>query len=82
MTLSSIWWWVSSSEDLGNMEYYFIPITPMSTLTGSGSNYSIPSMGQVDILELFIFNRIVCKKIILRKLHKKSKFDHTMNAIL
>ena len=37
MTLNRIWWWGSSLEALGNVEYPFITITPRSTLTQSGS---------------------------------------------
>ena len=37
MTLNGIWWWGSSPEALGNVEYSFIAITPRSTLTLSGS---------------------------------------------
>ena len=38
MTLNCIWWWRSSSGDLGTMEYPFIAITLRSNLTWSGSN--------------------------------------------
>ena len=37
-TQNCICWWSSSSEDLGNMEYIFITITPRSTLTVIGSS--------------------------------------------
>ena len=33
MTLNCIWWWGSSSRDLGSMEYFFIPIVSWSTQT-------------------------------------------------
>ena len=34
MSLNCIWWWGSSSKDLGNIEHPFIAITPSSILIG------------------------------------------------
>ena len=39
VTLTSIWWWGSNSEDLGRVEYHFIAITPG------------PPWSRVDLLE-------------------------------
>ena len=45
MTLNCIWWWGSSSADLGSVLYLFIEITPRSTLTWSGSTCSCSLSG-------------------------------------
>ena len=46
--LNCIWWWGSSSVDLGSVEYLLITITPKSTLSWSGSTYWNPT-GQIDV---------------------------------
>ena len=52
MTLNCIWWWGSTSEVLESVEYSFISITPMSTLTQSGR---VLSMGQIDLIENYSY---------------------------
>ena len=46
----SIWCWGSSPGALGNMEYPVIAITPMFTLTKSGSIYYSPIYGSNKML--------------------------------
>ena len=42
MTLKFIWWWDSSSGDLGNVAYPFIAFTPKSALTLSNRTSETP----------------------------------------
>ena len=51
--LNSIWWWISSSGDLLNVEFPFIDITPRSTLTWSNSSYKgfIYGSKQIPLLD-------------------------------
>ena len=42
MTLKIQWWGSSYTGDLENEEYFFIAITPSSTLTWSGSTWKGP----------------------------------------
>ena len=47
-TINCIWWWGSSLGALVNVEYFFIAITPRSTLNHSGSR--IPSIGVIELV--------------------------------
>ena len=80
MTLTCIWWWGSSSEDLGSVKYSFLDIISGPLLPGMAVSVKIPSIG------LFInyLNKIESKKKTLLKNNytKNWKHNRTMNGIL
>ena len=47
ITLNCIWWWGSSSGNHDNLVYFFIGITPESTLTGVVISVKVAYMGQI-----------------------------------
>ena len=60
--VNCLWWWGSSSGDVEIVEYAFITITPMSTLTQSVGTCQVPFMGQTVLLEnYFLLDRGVCR---------------------
>ena len=54
MTLNCIWWWDSSSGDLGSMEYPYIIITSMFTLAQIDIIYSL--IDQIDLLRNYSYS--------------------------
>ena len=61
MTHNSIWWWSSSSKDLGSLEYSSFAITPRAQ-----------SKSQIDLFKkLFVFIKAVYKKTLKKQLYKK-----------
>ena len=52
MTVNGVWWWGSSSVDLGSVEYPFTAITPKSILTQNDRAYKLSSLCQIDMFEI------------------------------
>ena len=52
MTLDCIWWWDSSLEDLGGVEYSFIGITSRSSVTRSCGTFSAPYIHRIDCFKI------------------------------
>ena len=51
--------------------YFFIAITPRSTLTYSGSIYRVLSMGQIDLFRFYTYSiEADAKKTLKKQVHK------------
>ena len=60
--MTSVCWWCSTSEDLVNMNHFFIVIASRSTLTRSGIPVRIPSLGQIDLFKNYFYSTEACAK--------------------
>ena len=81
MTLNCIWQQGSRSGCLGIVLYPFIAITPMSPLVYRGT-VSVSSMGLTDLFKKYLYSIGHGQKIFLKKqLHKKCKYECTLNMI-
>ena len=56
MALSYIWWYISSSGDLGCVEYLFTAITPGPLWPGVVVPVRVAYMDQINLLKLFVFD--------------------------
>ena len=71
MTLNCNWWYGSNSGDRGSVEYFFVAITPRSTLTQVVIPVKVPSMCQIDLFKIICIRNTwycitVLKLVVLR----------------
>ena len=80
MTLNGIWCWGFSSEDLGNVEDYFIVITPSSTQTRRVVPVRILGIAQIDLFKNYSDLVRLCTK---RNFSETTnfKYERTINVI-